>query len=39
MPYKQNDALLLPWVACVLKLAGVSFGANERLGKRQREEC
>ena len=37
-PWDWHDALLLPWVACVLNLAGVSFGANQRLGNLQRQQ-
>ena len=39
MPWEWHDTLLLPWVACVLNLAGVSCGANQRLRRRQREQC
>ena len=39
MPWEWHDTLLLPWVACVLNLDGVSCGANQRLHRRQREQC
>ena len=39
MPWEKRHTLLLPWVPCVLTLAGVSCAANQRLRRRQREEC
>ena len=39
MAWALNDALLLPWVECMLNLAVDSFCSHERLGRRQRQQC